>query len=559
MRPSSGKMLLFGFVTLLVLSIVLGILSFYPSAGVGKSSRVIIDDSFNLTANETFRQGIGSFYGDENISLDISSSDATFPLNFTLLTYNGPQYNITFTGEINYTFPAGADYYEAVFTTNSSSNLMRLQVNVLSPTVTYPFSWLALPAKTLFLFSWAALIVLILKPEIKKFSQSSSEEAPTVLPVLGLRGCRKLQALVILSLVFWIGLLAVNTYPLGTFENWYTDSARNSYSANLFTKVGFSIFNTPLGQLSSSDFSFYKFVTWPEMPHLYPIGSIFLYLPFGALLESGVTQSLVLKLEITLFLVVSHLCLYWFLKRFLNQELHSILKALGIYIFYIVLIIYAANGQFESVALLFSMLALAMFLDKRYDIFLLFIAISATIKYQAAIFLVPLIIVGLLRLFHNSSLAAILKNKAILVATGLVGLDLFTAYLSLPFLMEVRPELVMNVANAFSPHAQSSWALQVFAVFLVLSATLSLTVYLLNKNRLISLFALFSLLPCFTLPYFQQWYMPFFFVYLLIPQRKNSLQLVVIWLLLIAFVLSFGGLSYNPVVILDRIRQVLNL
>ena len=115
MRQSSGNLLLFGFLTLLVLSIVLGIMSFYPSAGVGKSSKVIIDDSFNLTANETFRQGIGSFYGDENISLAISSSDANFLLNFTLLTYNGPQYNITFAGEINYTFPACADYYEAVF------------------------------------------------------------------------------------------------------------------------------------------------------------------------------------------------------------------------------------------------------------------------------------------------------------------------------------------------------------------------------------------------------------------------------------------------------------
>ena len=201
------------------------------------------------------------------------------------------------------------------------------------------------------------------------------------------------------------------------FENWYTDSAQNSYSANLFTKVGFSIFNTPLGHLSSSDFSFYKFVTWPEMPHLYPLAVSFCICLLERCLNPALLNlSCLIKLEITLFLVVSHLCLYWFLKRFWNQDLHSILKALGIYIFYIVLIIYAANGQFESVALLFSMLALAMFLDKRYDMFLLLIAISATIKYQAAIFLIPLRQVGLLRLFHNSSLSAILKNKAILVA-----------------------------------------------------------------------------------------------------------------------------------------------
>ena len=90
----------------------------------------------------------------------------------------------------------------------------------------------------------------------------------------------------------------MNTYPLATFENWYTDSARNTYSANLFTKVGFSVFDTPLGRLSSGDASFYKFVTWPEMPHLYPLGSVFLFLPFGWLLEQGVSQALVFKLEI---------------------------------------------------------------------------------------------------------------------------------------------------------------------------------------------------------------------------------------------------------------------
>lgn len=555
MREHLAKLSIFAFISLLTLGIVLGVLSFYPVDGVGKSSQVIIDDSFTLSSHETYRQGLGSFYGDENISIIINSSPE-FPLNFTLLTYNGPQYNITFSRNISYTFPAGADYYEASFNTNAPTKQITLQVSVLSPTVTYPFSWLTTPAKALFFFSWIALLLIILKPELKKSSQSPMQDIIS-LPNLNSKNTRKLQILVLLSLLFWLALLVVNTYPLGTLENWYTDSARNSYSANLFTKVGFSIFNTPLGQLSSSDSSAFKFVTWPEMPHLYPIGSVFLYLPFGALLESNFSQSFVLKLEIALFLLVSHLCLYWFVKRFWQQDLNSILKAIGTYFFYIVLIIYAANGQFESVAFLFSLLSLAMFLEKRYDFFLLFIAISATIKYQAAIFLVPLVLLGLLRLLHASPIKAIFKNKAILIATGLVAVDLFTAYLGLPFLMNARPELVMNVANAFSRHAQASWGLQVLAVLIVLIGTLSSTLYLLHKNRGMSFFTLFLLLPCLTMPYFQQWYFPFFFIYLLIPQQKHSLQLILLWLILLMIVLSFGGLSYNPLAIIDKIRQAI--
>jgi hypothetical protein len=312
------------------------------------------------------------------------------------------------------------------------------------------------------------------------------------------------------------------------------------------------------------------------MPNLYPLGSVFLFLPFGALLESGVAQVLVFKMEMVLLLAVSHVCLYLFLKSFWKeqlslppkdvllkpfwkQEFSFLLKAVGTYILYIVLVVYAANGQFDSVAFLFAMVGIAMFLGERYDLFLLFMAVASTFKYQAGIFLLPLIMVSLLRLFQKSTLSAILKNKAILAAAGLAAVDLFTAYLSAPFLMGARPELVMNGVNAFSPHAQISWSLQAFTVLLTLSVTLVCAGYLLNKSRVMSLFMVFSLLPAFIMPYFQSWYLPFFFVYPLIPQSKRSLEVTLMWLVFMVFVLSFGGLSYNPLAILDNIRRILGL
>jgi hypothetical protein len=264
-------------------------------------------------------------------------------------------------------------------------------------------------------------------------------------------------------------------------------------------------------------------------------------------------------MEVALFLVVSHIGLFFFLKRFWKQEMSFVLKALEIYILYIVLVVYSADGQFDAVAFLFSMIALVMFLEERHDFSLLFMAVAVTFKYQAGIFLFPLIMVSLLRIFQQSKPSVILKNKVLLATMALAAVDLVTAYLSAPFLMSARPEFVMNGVNAFSPHAQISWQLQSFAVLLTLTVTLISAVYLLNKSRLISLFAVFSLLPCFTMPYFQPWYLPFFFVYPLIPQQKRTLEVTMGWLIFMVIVLSFGGASYNPVQILDNVRKILHL
>ncbi|HKZ88112.1 MAG TPA: hypothetical protein VJ066_03005 [Candidatus Bathyarchaeia archaeon] len=558
-RRAAGRFILFGSMTLIVLSVVLAVSSFFPVSGAVSEIRVIVDDYFRLTPQETYRQGLGSFHGDENISLAVSVQERS-AINFSLLTYGGSRFSNVTTSDINYSFPAGADYYEAVFFANTTGHsFVHFQVAVQRLSVGYPFSWLTAPAKVLFLASWGSVMLVLLLTVNAGNNASLPSLAKSAASLLGKKGRRRLKLLVLLSFVFWLLLLVVNTFPLATFENWYTDNARHPYSANLFTKVGFSVFDTPLGKLASQDGSVFKFVTWPEMPHLYPLGSIFMFLPFGLLLESGVLQALVFKLEIALFLVVSHVCLYFFLKRFWKLELSSLLKALAIYIFYVVLVVYSANGQFDAAAFLFAFGAAVMFLNKRYDLFLLLAAVSATFKYQAVIFLLPLILVGLLKLVQQPNPRSLFKNKAVLATVGLGALDLFTAFSSMPFLLSARPELVLNGVNAFSPHAQVPWLLQAFAVLLTLGVTLASAVYLFNKTRLLSVFALFTLLPTFTMPYFQPWYLPFFFVYMLLPMQKRALDVAMFWLVFMAAVLAFGGLAYNPVQIFDNVRRVLNL
>jgi hypothetical protein len=118
-RWAKSKLFLFAALLFLVLSVALAVLSLYPVAQVNSGTRVIIDDSFRLTPQETYRQGLGSFHGDENISIALSAEGHS-PVNFTLLTYGGPRYSNLTASDINYSFPAGADYYEAVFLANST-------------------------------------------------------------------------------------------------------------------------------------------------------------------------------------------------------------------------------------------------------------------------------------------------------------------------------------------------------------------------------------------------------------------------------------------------------
>jgi hypothetical protein len=555
MRHLPGvKALLFVALLLLALSVAIAVMSLYPSTTNETETHVIIDDSFRLTPLEMRRQGLGSFQEGVNISISVHKA-ASWPLNFSIQSYNVTYYSTVSTTDIAYSFTCGNDYYEAVFFTDSdAASQVDLEVSAQKPLVLFPFSWLTTPAKILFFSSLGSALLLLLQPA---FRDSVLRENKRASQFFSQKSHRILLVLILLSLGLWLFLLAVNTNSFASFENWYTDHARNPYSSSLFTKVGFSIFNTPLGELASGDGSYYKFVTWPQMPHLYPLGSVLLFLPFGFLLQSGVDQVFVFKTEIVVLLLFSHFSLYYFLQRFWRRKMFPLLKLVGVYALYVPLIVYSANGMFDAVPVLFSLIAVTMFLDERYDSFLLFIALSLAFKYQPALFLLPLIIVVALKLYRQQGFSGMIRNKKVIAAAVLVGISGFTAVLSAPFMLETQPELVMNGVNAFSSHTQLTWVTQSFAVLLTLAVTLLFAVYMHKRNPLLALSAIFVLLPSFTLPYFQIWYLPFFFVYAFLPKQKREMEVTMLWLLFMVAMLSFGGIAFNPLHVLDGWQRVL--
>ena len=552
-RLGRAKILLLIAVIFLVLSVVLSVASLFPVATGINQEIVVINDSFRLSQNEEYKQDLGGFHGGENVTVTVDCQTA-FMKNFSIMPSN-----LTFFSDLsslNISFPAKGSYYEAIFySNNSNASVIHLQVTVEKPQVLYPLAALTAPAKIMFTLSLAATVLIILKMSLS--SNIEKFEPAPYLKTISKTFRNRLLILILLSLILWLVLLAVNSNPLATFNNWYTDHARHTYTASPFLKDGLSVFTQPLGALANQDSSHFMFVSWPEMPHLYPIGSILVFLPFGALIQSGFDAVLVYKLEIALFIVFAHICLFFFLRVFLKKDLHLFWKIAGLYIIYVSLVVYAASGMFDSVAFLFALFGVTMFLSERYDYFFLFMGVSVFLKYQAGIFMLPLILAGLVGLYQKNHLGRLLRNKAVVAGIVLLAVSGFTAYLSVPFLMQTRPELISNDINAFTSHSQIDWFHQSAYVLLTLAVTLIFSAYMLNKNKLLSLSAIFLLLPSFILPYFQYWYIPFIFVYALIPQSKKELEITVLWL--IFMIAALIGVFSNPMQLVNTFITTLKI
>jgi hypothetical protein len=551
---SKLNLVFYAALVLIVLGVVFGVASIYPVTTTQTQTSIIIDDTFHLSPGEIHRQTIGAFEGNENLTLTATGSDV-FTKEFSLSTYNGSSYTQTTSQNITYRFQPKATYYEAVFATNQSGTV-HFQAIVERPQLLYPYAALSTAGKALFVGGLALAALAFLRGGLSRLICSSGNNP--VLPSVDGVGRRRLLVLVVVSLAFWFLAVAVllPTFApnsLGTLENWYTDHARHSYVSSLFLKDGFSVFGHPLGTLASQDCSVYKFVTWPDMPHLYPLGSIFLFLPFAVLLQGGVLPLLVFQLEIALFLLAAHVCLYFFLKHYLKEPMCPALKWVGAAIIYVALVLYAADGMFDSVAFLFSLLAVIMFMRGRLDRFYLFIAVSIFFKYQMAIFLFPLIVVGILMLLKNNRLGRLLRNWAVVLGTVLLLVCCVTAYMSASYIADTRPEMIMNGINAFSHRPEIPWLTQASAVLFTLAATVTYALYMLNRNRLLSLSALFLLLPSFFLSFFQNWYIPFVFVNILFVQSRKEGSATMLWLCVLIGVLYLGGLTFNFEQILGNI------
>lgn len=536
--------------------VVLAAISCIHTRGAGIEKHVLIDDTFKLDPNEIRRHGLGALRAGDEVYITIRELN-NFTVKCSVVTYEATIYERECAGYDKYVFTADYDYYEVVFyNSESTPRNINLSASLERGAERYPNSWLAIPAKLLFFTGWTLTVSILMWQVVKTPLERSNDRRNN--SASRSTSNKKLIVLLLVSCIVWLSLLTTPKYsPMG-LENWYTDHARHPYSAYLFAKYGFSVFDTPLGKLASIDNSFYKFVTWTEMPHLYPIGSIFIFLPFGLLLQSGVPSSVVFKMEIALFLIFAHVCIYYFIKHFSGKPLRRLVKYSGIYAFCFLLIMYSANGMFDAIPLLFSLMSVIEFVKNHYSKSVIYATVAAFFKYQAAIFLIPLTLIALIRLYKDVGLYDAAKKIWLPFTLILVSVEAYTTYLNIPFMMRARPELTMNGIYLFGPHAQIPWQTRFFAIFSTLAFAIIIVLYLLRKGGTISSLLLFySFFPFFTMAYFQPWYFPYFYIYALIPERASLVNVVVLWLVVISLIISLGYCRYDPLWMTELIRRSL--
>ena len=76
-RLGTAKVFLAVAIAVFVLSIVLSVVGLFPTFPGKIEKNVIIDDSFRLSQNEVYRQGLGTFHGGENITLAMDCQTAS--------------------------------------------------------------------------------------------------------------------------------------------------------------------------------------------------------------------------------------------------------------------------------------------------------------------------------------------------------------------------------------------------------------------------------------------------------------------------------------------------
>ena len=91
-RHSLAKIFLLVALVVLVLSIVLSVASLFPVVTSNNQKNTVIDESFRLSQNEVYRQGLGAFVGGENVTVSVDCSTA-FMKSFSIVTSNGTIYS----------------------------------------------------------------------------------------------------------------------------------------------------------------------------------------------------------------------------------------------------------------------------------------------------------------------------------------------------------------------------------------------------------------------------------------------------------------------------------
>lgn len=200
-----------------------------------------------------------------------------------------------------------------------------------------------------------------------------------------------------------------------------------------------------------------------------------------------------------------------------NERGSRFLGLVTVAVFYLVLLMWSANGQYEAVPLLFALLAALAYQKRNIGLSIVLLATSFFLKYQALL-LLPLLAILLpeaVGACGNHSLARCrdalrkLVWPPVSLMIGILALDAFTVFLSLPF-MPSAPDLTGSPISFWHIVARDQYALRLATLWLF---TLGVAAYLLLKRKhLLAGSLLFMAIALGVQNIVQDWYVVWLFV-----------------------------------------------
>lgn len=261
---------------------------------------------------------------------------------------------------------------------------------------------------------------------------------------------------VLAGVCLWSALLAWRGSPVFTLRTDMSDHVSNIYVSLPFWKDGLTIYREGPESYLDHDMSepsqamakhfniasddVMKFrdgdgphpllIVWPWMPRPYPMGSTFFFSPLGAMIRAGAPPAVVFALCTVLFLIVAHvtfLQVIGVLKKDLTTSPSRwrwlLFALIGLFV-YQELTVWAVNGIYDGLSLIFLLLSATTLVARRWLFCIFFFCLSFFIHYRALFWgLIP--VLALINGIKDGSLREDLrtvKNQTLFVVAGTMAL-----------------------------------------------------------------------------------------------------------------------------------------
>ena len=155
---------------------------------------------------------------------------------------------------------------------------------------------------------------------------------------------RRVFAWLTVAVVLVVPLFDAPTYSLDSI---YTDHRRHAYAAWAFLNIGPEVYTTAIEQWQFG--ALRPFISWAPIPHLYPLGSLLLFLPFGIVNNTGILPEPIVNMSMIMLLGIGSVGATWLLYRLVCESYRPVLSGLVMVLAAILYVFWGLNGFFDSI------------------------------------------------------------------------------------------------------------------------------------------------------------------------------------------------------------------